>query len=121
MDRYFTIYWWYESPWSEVLNYVSADDKARILLGQPAANFQAAILMHIDYKIKLPDHNFVVGERHKIIPSVYGICNILPSGKVSYSGETFIRLRSGKHDTSSAFPHAYDMKKLFEEGSIPNK
>ena len=71
--------------------------------------------------VKLPDHNFVVGERHKIIPSVYGVCNILPSGKVSYSGDTFIRLRSGKHDSSTAFTHAYDLKKLFEEGSIPNK
>ena len=102
-------------------NYISADDKARILLGQPAANCQAPILMHIDYKVRLPDHNFVVGERHKLIPSVYGICNVLPNGKVSYSGNTFIRLRSGKHDSSTAYTHAYDLNKLFEDGSIPNK
>ena len=77
--------------------------------------------MHIDYKVRLPDHNFVVGPRHKIIPSVYGVCNILESGKVSYSGNTFIRLRSGKHDSSTAYTHAYDLNKLFEEGSVPNK
>lgn len=92
-----------------------------LLTGQPAANCQAPILMHINYKVRLPDHNFVVGDRHKLIPSVYGVCNLLPNGKVSYSGNTFIRIRSGKHDSSTAFTHAYDLKLLFEDGSIPKK
>ena len=76
--------------------------------------------MHIDYKVRLPDHNFVVGDRHKLIPSAYGVCNILPNGKVSYSGNTFIRLRSGKHDSSTAYTHAYDLNELFQENLIPN-
>ena len=46
---------------------------------------------------------------------------MLPNGKVSYSGDTFIQLRSGKHDKSTAFTHAYDLIKLFEDGQIKNK
>ena len=46
---------------------------------------------------------------------------MLPNGKVSYSGDTFIQLRSGKHDKSTAFTHAYDLIKFFEDGQIKNK
>ncbi|CAF4369068.1 unnamed protein product [Rotaria magnacalcarata] len=38
--------------------------------GLPAARRQAPLLMHLDYKIRLPDHAFVVAPRHKLIPSV---------------------------------------------------
>ena len=34
------------------VNYISVDDKARLLLGQAAANIQSPILMHIDYKVE---------------------------------------------------------------------
>ena len=77
--------------------------------------------MNVNFKVRLPDHNFPVGDRHSIIPSAHGVCTLLPSGKVSYTGETFISLRSGKHDSSTAYSHAYDLNKLFENGSIPKK
>ena len=60
------------------------------------------------------DHNFVVGPQHKVIPSVYGICEVNKNGNVFYSGDTSIRIRSGKHETSNAFTHAFDVKELFE-------
>ena len=105
----------------DCVNYVSADDKARIQLGQAAANCQAPILMNVNFKVKLPDHNFPVGERHTLIPSAHGLCHLLPNGKVSYTGETFISLRSGRHESSTAYTHAHDLIKLFENGSIPKK
>ena len=40
-------------------------------------------MMHMEYKVRLSDHNFVVGERHKLVPSVYGVCNVTPKGVVS--------------------------------------
>lgn len=59
--------------------------------------------MHVEYKITLPDHDWVVAERHKLIPSVYAGIVIgeakldgSPSN-VSYSGPTFVAIRSGKH------------------------
>ena len=56
--------------------FLSKDDKARVLLGLAAASLQAPILMHMEYKVRLPDHNFVLGPRHALIPSVYGVCEI---------------------------------------------
>jgi len=56
--------------------FLSQDDKARIPLGLPAASKQAPLLMHLEYRIQLPGHDWVVSERHKLIPSVYAACLI---------------------------------------------
>ena len=101
--------------------FLSNDDKARVPLGLAAANLQAPILMHLDYKVRLNDHSFVVGARHNLIPSVYAVCEVTPNGDLSYSGDTFIRVRSGKHDSSTAFTHAYDLRELFLKGCLPEK
>ena len=42
-------------------------------------------------------------------------------GKVTYSGDTFIQIRSGKHDTSSAYMHTYDVRELFTSKLIERK
>ena len=104
-----------------VVSFLSNDDKARVPLGLAAANLQAPILMHLEYKVILPDHLFVVAPAHKLIPSVYGICNVTPKGDVSYTGETFIRISSAKHDTSNAYTHAHDIIELFKCKDIPQK
>ena len=77
--------------------------------------------MHMEYKVRFPDHNFVVGPRHTLIPAVYGLRQIKENGELSYSGNTFITIRSGKHDSSSAHTHAYDMKELFESSNLPER
>ncbi|CAG8771556.1 41463_t:CDS:2 [Gigaspora margarita] len=59
---------------------ISQDDKARIPLGLAAANKQAPILMKVEYRVELPDHDWVVAEKHKLIPSVYAILE-MQSGK----------------------------------------
>ena len=45
----------------------------------------------------------------------------MENGKVSYSGNTFIRLRSAKHEPSSIFTHFFDIKDLFDTGAIDKK
>ena len=40
---------------------------------------------------------------------------------VFFLGETHVRVRSGKHDKSTAFSHLYDMKNLFDTGAIPKR
>ena len=85
------------------LTFLSNDDEATVPLGLAAATLQAPILMHLDYKVTLPDHSFVVATSHKLIPSVYGVYEITDNGEVSYSGETFIKIRSAKYDTSNAY------------------
>ena len=53
--------------------FLSQDDKARIPLGLPVSKKQTAILIHLEYKVLLPDHNFATVERHKFILLVYAI------------------------------------------------
>ena len=54
-------------------------------------------------------------------PSVIAVCNILENGKVSYSGNTEIQLRSGKHEPSTVFHHFFDIKELFTSEAIKIK
>ncbi|KAJ8682383.1 hypothetical protein QAD02_018175 [Eretmocerus hayati] len=98
---------------------VSQDDKSKIHLFLAAAKLQAPILMHMEYKVTLPDHEFVVASRHKLIPSVYAIIKIEDDTigdpkSVGYSGPTYIAIRSAKHSSSTAATHAFDFERLVE-------
>lgn len=57
---------------------LSQDDKCRVKLSLPAVDNQVKVLMHVDDKIKFPDHDFPVASSHKLIPSVYAALNIQP-------------------------------------------
>ena len=53
--------------------------------------------------------------RHKLIPSIYAACVINPdkfTDAVSYSGPTYIAIRSMKHDSSTAFTHGHGLERL---------
>ena len=91
--------------------FLSQDDMAQFHLGLPAANKQAPILMHLEYHMQLPDQDWVIAERHKLIPSVYAAC-VIKDDSVSYSEPTGIFIRSGKHDSSTAATHAADFESL---------
>ncbi|KAJ6642673.1 hypothetical protein Bhyg_07626, partial [Pseudolycoriella hygida] len=80
------------------VTYVSQDDKAKIPIGLPAANKQGPLLMHMEYRVKLPDHDFVIAKGHKLTPSVYAFCEIKPNGggdasAITYSGPTYINAK----------------------------
>ncbi len=75
--------------------------------------------MHMEYSVSLPDHDWVVAAKHKLIPSVYKAIQIQPNGirnsvAVGYSGPTYIAVRSGKHSSSTAFAHGLDFERLLE-------
>lgn len=98
---------------------LSIDDKARVPLGIAAATRQSPLLMHMEYRVRLPDHDWAVADRHKLIPSVYA--GIVIKGNafgdtvgVTYSGPTYVAIRSGKHSKSTAYSHARDLNHLFE-------
>lgn len=99
--------------------YISHDDKARVQFGIPAANKQGHILMHYQYRIHLPDHTWVMAKKHNLTSSVYGGIGIHPDGlgspeAVSYSGPTYIAIRSGKHSESTAATYSTDFDRLLE-------
>lgn len=92
-------------------------------MGITAANKQSPILMHMEYRVRLPDHDWVVANRHKLIPSVYAIMQIKENKMgdlhaVTYSGPTMIKIRSGKHSSSNASSHARDLDDLLNEEAL---
>ena len=101
----------------EICLVISQDDKARVHMGLPAANKQAPVLMHLDYIVMLPDHDYVVAPGHKLIPSVYAGLNF-ENRKLTYSGPTYIAIRSGKHDKSTASSHAQDFRAFLTRQSF---
>jgi len=55
----------------------------------------------------------IAGSKHKLIPSVYAGL-VIKEQKLSYSGPTYIAIRSGKHDSSSARAHGTDLDRMFQ-------
>ena len=47
-----------------------------------------------------------------LIPSVYAACEKNKDGSIGYNGPTYIAIRSGKHDKSSAASHIEDFQTL---------
>ncbi|CAF1291047.1 unnamed protein product [Rotaria sordida] len=92
--------------------YLSQDDKCKVPLGLPAAKVQAPMLMHLDYRVRLPDHDWTVAPRHQLTPSVYAACFLSEEGDLGYSGPTYVAIRSAKHEFSSAESHALDFDRL---------
>ena len=62
-------------------------NKVKVPLVLAPTTLPAPILMHLEYKVRLPDLNIVMGTPHKLIPSVYGVCDINLNGEVTYLGE----------------------------------
>ena len=71
----------------------------------------------MEHEITLPDLAYVIAPNHKLIPSVIGDMKVskskdLSNDAVTYSGPTYIAVRSAKHSSSSAFHHLCDMKRI---------
>ncbi|CAF3323023.1 unnamed protein product [Rotaria socialis] len=97
---------------NEVVFFLSQDDKCKVPIGLPAAKIQAPMLMHLDYRVRLPDHDWTVAPRHQLTPSVYAACMMSDNNDVGYSGPTYIAIRSAKHDRSDANSHTCDFDRL---------
>ncbi|CAF1243948.1 unnamed protein product [Adineta steineri] len=97
---------------NDVVFFLSQDDKCKVPIGLPAAKIQAPMLMHLDYRVRLPDHDWTVAPRHQLTPSVYAACLMNENNDVGYSGPTYIAIRSAKHDRSDANSHSHDFDTL---------
>ena len=64
--------------------------------------------------MRLPDHDFVIGSRHLLTPSVMAQCSIDPKLGFTYSVKTYIAVRSNKHNNSSTYIHQEDMLRMKE-------
>lgn len=95
---------------------LSQDDKAKVPIGIPAASKQQAIMMNVEYRIKLPDHSFPVASGYKLIPSVYMALavgnNLGEKTTIETAGPTYIAIRSAKYAGSSSQTHQSDFNRL---------
>ena len=78
---------------------------------------QAPLIMHVSYEIRLPDHDFVKATKHKLTASVYAASEIKPlffksRPRKNLLWSTYIAVRSGKHDSSTAYTHGRDFDHL---------
>eukprot|EP00122_Pirum_gemmata_P001778 Pgem_evm1s1604 len=101
---------------SEYVMVLSCDDKANVPIGITASKCKMVGLIGLEYKVQLPDHDFVIAAGHKLIPSVYAPLLIdNKNKKLTYNGPTKIKIRSLKHDSSTAFSHGRDIKELLDD------
>lgn len=110
--------------------FLSQDDKAKVPIGLTAANKQAPLMMHLEYRVRLPDHDWVIAPKHKLTPSVYSAMVIKEHGlgapdAITYSGPTYVAIRSQKHSVSNANTHAEDFNTILQldafKGHVKNK
>ena len=98
------------------VTFLSQDDKARVPIGITAASKQAPMIMHMEYRVKLSDHDFVLAPKHKLVPSVIASVSINENSigvpGVTYSGPTYVAIRRAKHTSATAFSHLQDMKRI---------
>ena len=97
---------------------ISPDDEAIVKHGVVAAKMQTAIVMHLEYKLRLPNHDFIVANKHHLIPSAYAFLDINNqkvgrSTAVSGKGPTAVFIRTGKTDHSEALSPCLDFERHF--------
>ena len=87
----------------------SQDDKTKVPFGLTSVNKQATMLTHMKYQVTLPCHDFVVAPKHnmQLVKN-----KDLANDAATYSGATYIDIRSAKHLASSAFAHFQDMMRV---------
>ena len=52
------------------VTFYSQDDKAKVLIGLLAASKQPPLSIHMEYKVTLPDHSYVITPQNMLISSV---------------------------------------------------
>lgn len=75
------------------VNFYSMDDETKVSIGITAAKKQTPLLMHMEYQVTLPDHDFVFDSKQKLIPLVIGDMKVVQSkdltnDALSYSDHT---------------------------------
>ena len=85
----------------------SRDNKAKVLIELTVVSKQAPLLMHMEYKVTLLDHNYVISTQHKLISSVIGDMRVREK---DFSGDFVTYSRPTDCVIRSAYNNRQDMK-----------
>ena len=92
--------------------FVSQENKCRV-----AVDLRAASKIRVEHRVSLPDHVWLVADRHKLISSVYAGIHIMRDcfgnkEAVGFSCPAYTAMVSGKQQSSTIFSHGCDFEKL---------
>ena len=72
----------------------SQHSKAKVSIGVTATSKQAPLLMHMEYKVTLLDHDYVIAPQHKLISFIIGDMGVrekdFSGDVVTYSGPMYL-------------------------------
>ena len=103
----------YFGPGSAV--FLGQDDKSSVPLGVPCAKKQSSILMNMRVRVRLPDHDFESWKSSSPHTLSAGCVSHHPGGgELSYTGPTYVAIRSSKHNGSTTFSHNEDLEKFMK-------
>jgi len=102
----------FASTFTDVSVVISQDDKVKIGLGVPAVGCTFHTLQSINELMTVADHDFFMGFRQKLIPSVYLIINLNESSDELRTGKLAIFIRLQWSLSTSSLTHMQDLKSL---------
>ena len=84
----------------------------KVPIGITAANKQSPLIVHVDYEMCLPDHDFVKSSKHKLTLSVYSACEICTTSskvalEISYQVQLILLFAVVNTTPVSAKPRVY--------------
>jgi len=102
---------------------ISQDDKAKVGLGIPAVGRTFKTIQTVNEPVIVEDHDFPVGSKMKLIPSVYLVINPADSSNTLRTGQLSIFIRPEYFIGTSLTTHMVDLESIVsnEEVSITLK
>ena len=91
---------------------ISQDDKAKVPLGIPAVGCTFSTVQSRNQPVSIPDHDFPVSSKHKLIPSVYLIIDPTDTNESMRSGHLAVFVRPELWFSTTASSHMFDLHKI---------
>ncbi|CAB4437272.1 unnamed protein product [Rhizophagus irregularis] len=91
---------------------ISQDDKAKVPLGIPAVGRTFSTVQSQNQPVSIPDHDFPVSSKHKLIPSVYLVIDPTDTNESMRSECLAIFVQPELWLSTTASSHMYDLKKI---------
>ncbi|EFX78718.1 hypothetical protein DAPPUDRAFT_245911 [Daphnia pulex] len=107
--------------------YICYKTTKQVAIGITAAKIQAPMLMHMQYRVKLPDHDWVVATGHKLIPSgkcvihaiVCGACSSWSSRTEFIPGDCLCRMN--EHEPTSCGQTKAEIQQVDRNAQLESK
>ena len=91
---------------------ISQDDKAKVPLGIPAVGRTFSTVQSQNQPVSIPDHDFPVSSKHKLIPSVYLVIDQTDTNESMRSGRLAVFVQPELWLSTTSSSHMCDLQKI---------